>query len=340
MYKIRTKVSPFITLICYIVFFILTGIPSLKVKGKGHIVDPTKRKVFDCVIYNSESYMLYNRLWRLDPYVDHFIVVYSGITHSGLPNNITFAPFEKEIKSYSSKAHFFQIDIQCAKARDKNWCRENNQRKYLFRFLKKFNPQVGDLIIVSDIDEIPTRKGMQWILDHPPYDFYNYKCYMTNHGYTHRYPELWGMPYVEYYTHSFSEGLMQYHRNLVQFHTLQPLGTHCSSCFPDLETYIKKYNSFAHQEFHKYPFMNTSYLFWSHYCKKSMPWATQLISLNLSELEDLVPPHPLMDFLTNPKFTLDITKTIYKKSDLPKLCTPEYDWWIVPHEQINPRYKL
>ena len=117
-------------------------------------------KVYDCFLYNNEDLILDIRLNTLDRYVDYFVIVESAFTHSGFRKKLNFKlekfnKFKKKIiyivvKKLPVKVkHFYLRKIFY----HKNFVREQFQRNQIMRGLKNANP--NDLIIISDIDEIP-----------------------------------------------------------------------------------------------------------------------------------------------------------------------------------------
>ncbi|EAX83539.1 hypothetical protein TVAG_523200 [Trichomonas vaginalis G3] len=261
--------------------------------------------------------MLYTRIWRLQPYVDHFVVVSSSSTFTSKQNNITIYPFEKEIQALGDKIHFFQGNLP---ADIGNWERERIQRNSILNFTKSLNITAGDLMLVSDVDEIPTIFGMEFIIQNPPPDiYYNFHCDFYNHNYNSLKTNKWSFPAVFRYRNSISKELMSDTRNSYRLITNHVLGTHCSYCFKDIETYLKKFHSFSHQEYNKYPYTDPNYLFWTHYCKKPLPSGDFLNTPAAPQL-DLVPKDSRLQFLYDPNYVLDIEKTNFKKNELPQLC--------------------
>ena len=100
---------------------------------------------------------------------------------------------------------------------------------------------------------------------------------------------------------------------------------HCTYCFPTLEMYVNKFKSFAHTEFNSYPYTNESYIFKRHYCRLVFHTSRGLRRQSVSA-QILVPNDPRINFLIDQNYRLDITKTIYNESDLPKLCQDSYSF--------------
>ena len=130
-------------------------------------------KIYDCFMYFDEDLVLELRLNTLDKYVDYFVIVESNYNHKGdkrelrfnidkfkkfknkiLYLNYNFTPEGIEIisekESENSKSAKFILNA----AR-----RENGQRNYIEKGL--LNAKNEDLILISDIDEIPNLSNVQ-----------------------------------------------------------------------------------------------------------------------------------------------------------------------------------
>ena len=57
--------------------------------------------------------MAFIHLWRLYDYIDRFFFVISNITHTGLPKNITFSPYEQNIEKFLDKVDIVFFDNLC-----------------------------------------------------------------------------------------------------------------------------------------------------------------------------------------------------------------------------------
>ena len=124
-------------------------------------------KIFDCFMYYDEDLILDLRLNLLNSYVDEFVIVESLYTHSGELRKLRF-----DVNKYSrfkNKINYIilkdlPIDLFTPSKEDpedtKNSKyiinavkRENLQRNTIMKGLKSASPE--DLIIISDVDEIP-----------------------------------------------------------------------------------------------------------------------------------------------------------------------------------------
>ncbi len=129
-------------------------------------------KIFDCFQFFDEDLMLDLRLNILDKYVDKFVIVENLYMHSGKKKNQNFK-IEK-YKKFESKIRYILIDklpdgmIDLNKVLDKdkparkidNTIKiEHNQRNKILDGL--YDAEKNDLILISDIDEIPKLENIK-----------------------------------------------------------------------------------------------------------------------------------------------------------------------------------
>jgi beta-1,4-mannosyl-glycoprotein beta-1,4-N-acetylglucosaminyltransferase len=106
-------------------------------------------KIFDCFSYLDEDLLLELRLNILDEYVDYFVIVEGNKTWQ---NNFKKLRFDiKKFEKYKKKIIY--IPVMDMPGGDNPWVRENFQRNCISKGL--FNATKDDLVIISDLDEIP-----------------------------------------------------------------------------------------------------------------------------------------------------------------------------------------
>jgi len=129
-------------------------------------------KIFDCFMYFDEEIVLDLRLNMLDPYVDYFVIVESIFTHKGDRrelkfNHEKFNKFKRKIiyLTYDDKPKDIEEindgDSENEKSRKfilNAAYRENGQRNFINKGLD--NAEENDLILVSDVDEIPNLENI------------------------------------------------------------------------------------------------------------------------------------------------------------------------------------
>ena len=124
-------------------------------------------KIFDCFMYYDEDLILDLRLNYLNNYVDKFVIVESSYTHSGKSRNLLFDL--NKFSKFKDKINYIVLNnsplnlekINTTDTDDKKNSkyilnavkRENLQRNTISKGLVSAEPE--DLIIISDIDEIP-----------------------------------------------------------------------------------------------------------------------------------------------------------------------------------------
>jgi len=124
-------------------------------------------KIFDCFMYFDEEIVLDLRLNTLNEYVDYFVIVESSFNHKGEKRELKFNL--KKFEKFSKKIIYLVYDkvpqkiepIRSADNEDEKsrkyifnaYLRENAQRNYIFEGLHHADP--NDIILVSDVDEIP-----------------------------------------------------------------------------------------------------------------------------------------------------------------------------------------
>ena len=124
-------------------------------------------KIFDCFMYFDEEIVLDLRLNTLNEYVDYFVIVESSFNHKGEKRELKFNL--KKFEKFEKKIIYLVYDkvpqkietINTADTEDEKsrkyilnaYLRENGQRNYIIEGLN--NADQNDVILVSDVDEIP-----------------------------------------------------------------------------------------------------------------------------------------------------------------------------------------
>ena len=131
-------------------------------------------KIYDCFMYFDEDLILDLRLNILDKFVDYFVIVESIFTHKGEKRNLKFninkfKKFESKIKYLvydqepSQIKKIFSKDTEDEKSNKyimNALIRENAQRNFINGALNNLDNE--DVILVSDVDEIPNLKGINF----------------------------------------------------------------------------------------------------------------------------------------------------------------------------------
>ena len=105
--------------------------------------------IYDCFSYLDEDLLLELRLNILDQYVDYFVIVEGNKTWQNNPKEFKF-----DINRYSNfRDKIIYIQVTDHPDGKDPYLRENHQRNSIIKGLS--NSKENDLIIISDLDEIP-----------------------------------------------------------------------------------------------------------------------------------------------------------------------------------------
>ena len=130
--------------------------------------------IVDCFMYFDEDMILDIRLNVLDKYVSHFIICEANFNHNGTKrdlrfeiNNfqkfrkkITYIPLDKQPENLRIVNQNDSVVVKNSKILDNALLRENFQRNFLQNKIKDFHED--DLIIISDVDEIPNLQNFKY----------------------------------------------------------------------------------------------------------------------------------------------------------------------------------
>jgi beta-1,4-mannosyl-glycoprotein beta-1,4-N-acetylglucosaminyltransferase len=153
-------------------------------------------KVFDCFIFFNELDLLELRFNILDKYVDYFVIVESGITFQGEVKDFYFESNLNRFEKFKHKIIHFKVekyslnftklpyiaepqnidekilnaiykDIDSSphfnKEKEFWWGNDFFQRECIRRALAVAQPAPDDLILISDVDEIPNPETLEGI---------------------------------------------------------------------------------------------------------------------------------------------------------------------------------
>ena len=99
--------------------------------------------------------MLEYRLTILDKVVDYFIIVEANQTFVGAPKPLYFSENKSRFKKYENKIIHVVVDLPHG---NNTWLNEYFQRNAISIGVNHIQPSNQDMIIISDVDEIPDDK--------------------------------------------------------------------------------------------------------------------------------------------------------------------------------------
>ena len=158
-------------------------------------------KIFDCFMYFNEDVVLDVRFNYLDKFVDKFVIVESTYNHRGQKKKLNFNI--NNFLKFKDKIEYLILDSQSPdieiinEADNENeksrkyilngYRRDHFQRNYLSKGISAADKE--DLIIVSDIDEIPnlktidiTKIGNELIFFNQIMCYYKFNLFQKNYN--------------------------------------------------------------------------------------------------------------------------------------------------------------
>lgn len=110
-------------------------------------------KIYDCFTFYQEFELLDIRMTLLDSVVDYFVIVEANKTQKGEDKSFNFEKRKDEFAKWKDKIIYVKADAAPDCTGNDDWSIENYQRNSIADGLTKCDED--DLIIISDIDEIP-----------------------------------------------------------------------------------------------------------------------------------------------------------------------------------------
>jgi hypothetical protein len=209
--------------------------------------------------------MLYVRLATLAGHVDVFVVGHANVSFSGgAAAPLSLAPFAREFRALRACVHIHINDMRAlprARSRYRDaapWGREATARNALLDGVRRFAPAGRDLILLCDVDEVPTRAALAAVRADPPAHYYNLCGDLFHYSYRWRVGR-WLRPLVIRYG-ALARPLDDY--KFEPFRCTLPgvMHNHCSFCFPTLAEIARKLRSFSHVEYAGGNFSDPNYI--------------------------------------------------------------------------------
>ncbi|OQU81801.1 hypothetical protein SORBI_3006G120500 [Sorghum bicolor] len=124
-------------------------------KLHGWKVRDIPRRVFDAVLFSNELDILEIRWNELSPYVSEFVLLESNSTFTGIKKPLHFKENEHRFGFVKSRLSYGSIGGRFVKG-ENPFVEESYQRVALDQLLKLARIEDDDLLIMSDVDEIPS----------------------------------------------------------------------------------------------------------------------------------------------------------------------------------------
>ncbi len=218
-------------------------------------------------LINTELDWLDIRLNELDAEVDYFIILESNITFQAQEKPLHFQASLNDARrpwsKFKPKILHHVVDFSQANLdKDDTWEHERFTRNALFdQALRSLSddqaPQQGDVLLVSDIDEIPRPTTLQALRNcaFPPRVTLRSHFYYYSFQWLHR-GEQWHHPQATYYNGIHDTIPPEDLRSRPAHAELYNAAWHCSSCFPTMADMKTKITSFSHKGYNQPYFLD------------------------------------------------------------------------------------
>lgn len=219
------------------------------------------RKVYDLFLVGTELTWAEVRLNELQNEVDYFVILESAKTFTNKTKPTHFKNNWDRFSKFKSQIIYHLLDdsmIQNYGAWDREYFSRNALINQIFpSLIGEQEPQMGDVIIVSDIDEIPRAETVAKLrnCDIPKSVGMEAKFFLYSFT-LHNLNDTWIHPQAT--TWQGLEKTPQPERLRIDKtdYDFPNAAWHCTTCFSTVSEFVNKVRSFSHQEYNKPEYTN------------------------------------------------------------------------------------
>ncbi|GAB2280522.1 hypothetical protein Dimus_015148 [Dionaea muscipula] len=203
------------------------------------------RRVYDAVLFSNEVDLLTVRWKELYPYITQFVLLESNSTFSGLPKPLVFAANRDHRFKFVEPRLTYGATAGRFKKGENPFVEEAYQRVALDQLLRIAGITDDDLLIMSDVDEIPSRHTinlLRWCDDIPQVlhlqlknYLYSFEFFVDNNS--------WRAS-----VHRYQTGKTRYAHYRQTDDLLADAGWHCSFCFRRISEFVFKMKAYSHND--------------------------------------------------------------------------------------------
>jgi beta-1,4-mannosyl-glycoprotein beta-1,4-N-acetylglucosaminyltransferase len=215
--------------------------------------------VYDAFLFSGEFDLLYLRVSELDPIVDYFMVVEATTTFQGEPRSVVPLESDTRLAPFLHKLHHVVVDDLPRGSTP--WIAEYVQRNALSRVLSSAAPT--DLVMLSDVDEIPSRPAIEMALTRPLGEILALEMRFFYYGFNWETPARWDRARAVRAKILQSVSPQELRSFPYPDTVIREAGWHLSYFYKrkDIVERIKaKANSFSHREYASEKYLNDRYL--------------------------------------------------------------------------------
>ena len=225
---------------------------------KAYPIRDRHRKIYDLFLIGTELDWTEIRLHELAPYVDYFVIVEAERSFTNMTKPLYFKKNWRHFSKFESKIIYHVLNDDAVINSGNPWEHERYQRNALMTqvfpsLLGDKAPNDGDVIIVSDVDEIPRPETLEKLrnCDIPELTGIRSQFFL----YSFQWQEAdgdWGHPQATIWQGEktiLPEALRMSWTRME--HNFPNASWHCTTCFQTVAELITKIDYFSHQEFNE-----------------------------------------------------------------------------------------
>ncbi|KAG0335762.1 hypothetical protein BG004_008337 [Podila humilis] len=209
-------------------------------------------KVYDAIIFSVELDMLEIRIRELWDVVDHFIILESNVTFTGLAKEEVFKTHRERFQFAESKIIYKTLFIPVLDS-ESAWDREGRMRDGMTDLFIEIGMQEGDIFTSVDVDELPYRHTIELFKS---CEGVPGSLHLQLKNYLYSYEFLTGATIWETSIHKYYREIRYIHSQSSKV-LLTDAGWHCSFCFRTIADFQFKMAAYSHSDRIRYPYMTT-----------------------------------------------------------------------------------
>ncbi|KAF9370296.1 hypothetical protein CPB97_002873 [Podila verticillata] len=232
---------------------------SMKARCEAHgwtlPTDPNrvKPRIFDALLFSVELDMLEIRMHELWDVVDHFVIMESNMTFTGLPKELTFAKNRDRFAFAESKILYKNFVFPLIET-ESAWDREGRTRDGMTALFLELGLTPNDMFTSVDVDELIYPHTLELIksCEGVPNEMH---LELKNYLYSFEFPTgetIWETAITRWYPG------VRYIRHQSSDIILTDAGWHCSFCFKYIKDFQFKIAAYSHSDRVRYAYTNTA----------------------------------------------------------------------------------
>lgn len=206
-----------------------------------------KPTIYDTFLFNHELDLLEVRMHETARYVDFFVITESPVSTTGNPRQMLFEDNKDRFASFADQIIY--NPLKDAGNGVVSWDREKFIRNQLFTTIEGL--RTGDVVIVSDADEILRRDTVRALKDCTGYKKtiqFNMQLFYYAFSWKHAQRDGWDKVHAVVYDEQSDLPMPDAIRYMRSETVMTHAGWHCSNCFQQIEQMRNKIRNYGHTE--------------------------------------------------------------------------------------------